>query len=466
MKWIVFTPERRDEVLAEITRRLNRLWPPLRMALFLKTPRELIRKLRYCWTTSARPDQKPPDTNWLIWLLLGGRGSGKTRAGAEWVRQRVKDGARRIALVAATYNEAREVMIEGESGLLNVGPPAERPFYMSSRKRLEWPNGTIGHVFSGEDPDGLRGPQFDTAWADEYCAWRYPEETLANLRMGLRLPSKMGAPRLTMTTTPKPKAALRSLMKTAGLVISRAKTRDNAAHLSAAFLSAIKDTYGGTRLGRQELDGEILTDHPGALWTRAMIETACAAPRDFNSEDYDQIILAIDPPISTGPNADACGIVVAGLAKTAAGLPPKAVILHDGSLQGRSPEGWAARAAQLYTAYGANYVVAEANQGGDMVRTVLRHAGVDAGRNARDVTMGVKTLYASGSKSARAIPVALLYEQGRIDHAARFPELEDELCHIGADEVTGKSPDRADALVWAVTELLLTRRAVPRVRVL
>lgn len=461
---IILTQDERDEMIKGITWDLSRLWDTILEPALTVFDKTIVRKLRYCWTLRARPDQCPPNVPWLIWLLLGGRGSGKTRAGAEWVRERVKNGARRIALVAPTYNEAREVMIEGESGLLNIGPPEERPVYLSSRKRLEWPNGTIGHVFSGEDPDGLRGPQFDTAWADEFCAWAHPEDTLANLRMGLRLTSKLGAPKLTVTTTPRPLAALRQLMKTAGLVISRARTRDNTNNLSPAFLNAIEETYGGTRLGRQELDGEILTDHPGALWTRAMIETACARPRDFVREDYAQVIVAIDPPISAGENADACGIIVAGLTRAGPGGLSKAIILHDGSLQGRSPEGWAARAGQLYAAYSADYVVAEVNQGGDMVKTVLRHASGDSPNP--DQIMAVKTLYANGSKSARAIPVALLYEQARVEHAARFPELEDELCRVGADDVRGKSPDRADALVWAVTELLLTRRAVPRVRVL
>ncbi len=452
---LIFTPESRDHVLAHIVHRFCKLPKHPRLKMVLAISKKLRRKFRYCWTLKARPDQLPPDQNWLIWLLLGGRGSGKTRAGAEWIRERVKKGARRIALIAASYNEAREVMIEGESGLLNIGPPEERPVYYSSRRRLEWPSGAVGQIFSGEDPDGLRGPQFDTGWADEYCAWRYPLKTLANLRLGLRLTSAAGPPRLTVTTTPRPTKALREMMDTSGVVVSRARTLDNAAHLAPAFLSAVTDTYGGTRLGRQELDGQILTDHPGALWTRAMIERACFNPRsDYIRADYASVIVAVDPPASAGEGADACGIIVAGRRLCPPSHPSKAVILFDGTLQGRSPEGWAARTAELFEHYKADYVVAEANQGGDMVRTVLHAAAAH---------MPVRLVHASKSKTGRAVPVALTYEQGRVSHAARFPGLEDELCQMGADESQAKSPDRADALVWAVTDLLLTRRPEPRV---
>ncbi len=461
-KPIIFRPSNRNACLRRAAARLSLLTPAALTRRLSRAAEEVIELLHSDWALRARADQTAPKCSWIIWLLLGGRGSGKTRAGAEWVRERIMAGARRIALVAPTYNDAREVMIEGESGLLNVGPIGDRPLFLSSRRRIEWPNGAVGHIFSGEDPDGLRGPQFDTAWADEFCAWRYPEKTLSNLRFGLRLPSEAGPPALTVTTTPRPTKALRALMETGGLVTSRARTRDNEGNLAPGFLGAVTGTYGGTRLGRQELDGEVMTDHPGALWTRDMIEAACSdvpqfSLRIFNREDYGSVIVALDPPVSTGASADACGIIVAGLTRSEGDMPARAVVLHDGTLQGRSPEGWAARAASLYAAYGADYMVAEANQGGDMVRTVLRHAGPDG------EGVCVKTVHASASKTARAMPVALLYEQGRVSHAARFPALEDELCQLGADDQTGTSPDRADALVWAITELLLLRRTVPRV---
>lgn len=455
---LVFTPERRDDVLAQMTEMLLELMPAEKPDVFQKTPRELIQKLRHCWDLAARPDQRPPGSKWLIWLLLGGRGSGKTRAGAEWVRERVRRGARRIALIAPTFNEAREVMIEGVSGLLNIGRPEERPVYVSSRKRLVWPGGATGQVFSSEDPEGLRGSQFDTAWADEFCAWAYPEKTLSNLRFGLRLESAAGPPQLTVTTTPKPRKSLQNLLRARGLKLHRMKTADNAANLSEGFVEDMNAQYGGTRLGRQELDGEILTDHAGALWTRAMIESACGgeAVKDYARVDYGQVVIAIDPPASSGERANACGIIVAARALGSGHSADTAVILHDGTLQGRSPEGWARQAAKLFERYDADYLVAEANQGGEMVRSVLRQAGAH---------MSVRLVHAAKSKTDRASPVALAYEQGRVRHAGRFPDLEDELCRMGAEE-GGSSPDRADALVWAVTELLLRKRVRPRVWVL
>lgn len=406
------------------------------------------------WAALARADQWPPSGDWLIWLLLGGRGAGKTRAGAEWIRARVAAGAGRVALVAPTYNDAREVMLGGESGLLSLGPPASRPAYTASRRRLEWPNGAVGNVFSSEDPDGLRGPQFDCAWADEFCAWTYPEATLSNLRLGLRLGPR---PRLVITTTPRPIPALKSLLKTSGLVISRAATADNAHNLSPVFLSAMQDSYGGTALGRQELRGEIIEDAEGALFSRAVIDKNRRSTDPDNPPDYHKIIVAIDPPITSGVRSDACGLIVAGLLRD--GRSDKQSghvhILHDGSVQGLPPEGWAARALNLWERYDADYLLAEVNQGGEMVSAVLKTVNPD---------VVVKSVYASRGKAARAEPVASLYAQGRVHHIGNFDALEDELCTLGLERVSRKSPDRADALVWAVTDLLLTRRANPRIR--
>jgi len=241
------------------------------------------------WNIHARAHQTPQFDDWLIWLLLGGRGSGKTRTGAEWVREQVAiHGKSRIALVAPTYNDAREVMLEGESGLFHIGYPSERPEFSPSRRRLEWPNGAIGYIFTAEDPDGLRGPQFDAAWADEFCAWTYAEQTLSNLRLALRLGDY---PQLVITTTPRPIPALKKLMQSKGLLISRGSTADNADNLAPSFLSSMEEAYGGTRLGRQELGGEYIEDLPGALWTRDMIARAFIEAQP----DCDKIILAIDP---------------------------------------------------------------------------------------------------------------------------------------------------------------------------
>lgn len=398
------------------------------------------------WSLHARPHQRPDHDDWLIWLLLGGRGSGKTRTGAEWVREQVGvRGKSRIALVAPTFNDAREVMLEGESGLLNIGYPSERPEFSSSRRRLDWPNGAVGYVYTAEDPDGLRGPQFDAAWADEFCAWSYPEDTLSNLRLALRIGEK---PQLVMTTTPRPIPALKDLMKATGVLVSRGKTSDNADNLAPTFMAAMEDAYGGTRLGRQELGGEFIEDLDGALWTRDMLEAAYTVERP----EFSKIIVAIDPPVTSGERSDACGLIVA--ARSGEGRSAKAYILHDGTVQGLSPEGWARAAITLAQGWDADYILAEVNQGGELVTSVLRMF---------DPFIAIRTVHASRSKTARADPVAALYEQGRVLHCGRFSSLEDELASIGTQAQKG-SPDRADALVWAVTELLLKSRAAPRIR--
>lgn len=402
------------------------------------------------WQSLARDDQRSPEGDWLIWLLMGGRGSGKTRAGAEWVHEQVRRGAKYIALVAPTYNAAREVMIEGESGILSTAHETQRPDYISSRKRLEWPNGAVGFIFSAEDPESLRGPQFDAAWADEFCAWRYPEDTLSNLRLGLRLGDD---PRLVVTTTPKPIPAMKALMKTKGLKISRARTSDNARNLAPTFLSAVTEAYGQTRLGRQELGGELIEDLSGALWTRDQL-AACMAPAP---DMFDKIIVSVDPPVTSGARSDACGIIIAGLLHGTTPREDSVYIIHDGTVQGLPPEAWAARVIGFWDSYDADYVLVEVNQGGEMVGTIIRSLNPD---------VFVKSVYASRAKAARAEPVSALYTQERVHHIRAFPELEDELASLGAEQMVRnpKSPDRADALVWAVTDLLLMPRRVPCIR--
>lgn len=395
---------------------------------------------------AARPDQVAPKEDWNIWLILGGRGSGKTRSGAEWVRrQTVFGGVQRVALVAPTLNDAREVMLEGDSGLLNIGPPSERPKYISSRRMLEWPGGAVGYVFSAEDPDSLRGPQFDCAWADEFCAWSHPEDTLSNLRMGLRLGDE---PKLVMTTTPKPLPALKTLMATPGVVVTQSRTKDNAAHLSPGFVEALTATYGQSRLARQELGGEVMFDFEGALLSREILDKA----RVSSAPDLDLIIIAVDPPAASHKDADACGIIVAG--RSGRGPEAKAYVLADLTVQGETPERWAAHIAKAAQDWDADIIVAETNQGGDMVRAVLNAAGVQ---------VPIQPVFAKRSKKARAEPVSLHYTQGRIAHVGAFPELEDELCRLGTSALKG-SPDRADALVWAATYLLMNCVAEPRFR--
>lgn len=387
------------------------------------------------WEIWQRGDQRN-ETDWLIWLLLGGRGCGKTRTGAEWVRRKVFETGR-IALVAPTLADAREVMLGGESGLFNIGYPKERPTYSPSRRRLDWPNGAVGYLFSAEDPDSLRGPQFGAAWADEFCAWSYPEETLSNLRFGLRVGER---PQLVITTTPKPIPALKSLMSVGGLAVSRARTTSNAANLSPAFLAAMKETYGGTRLGRQELEGEILFDRDGALWSQTIFETC---RHEGAIPPLDRTIVAIDPPVTSGARSDQCGLIVAGV--QGRGNTARAYILHDGTVQGLSPTDWAKTAISLYKGWGADFLLAEVNQGGDLVKTIL---------HTINPYVPVKTVFAKKSKTGRAEPVALLYEQGRVLHAGRFDALEAELRLMGTAAAGAKSPDRADALVWAVTHLM------------
>ncbi|MGR7993779.1 DNA-packaging protein [Xanthobacter sp. ZOL 2024] len=415
------------------------------------------RRLVTDWALWARPDQLPPELAqgggaWSTWLVLGGRGAGKTRAGAEWVRGLALGRSPfadapvgRIALVAETMADVREVMVEGVSGLLAVHDTGERPRWEPSRRRLEWPNGAVAQGFSSEDPESLRGPQFGAAWCDELAKWKRADATFDMLQFGLRLGTR---PCQMVTTTPRSTPLLKRLLAHPGTAVSRARTADNAFNLAPGFLAQMLDRYGGTRLGRQELEGEIIEDRPDSLWSRPALEAA----REAGAPPLRRIVVAVDPPASSRAGADACGLVCAGI--DGAGVVH---VLADESAGGLRPAQWAARAIALFHRFSADTVVAEVNQGGEMVRAVL--AEVDA-----DVP--VAAVRATRGKYVRAEPVAALYEQGRVRHAGRFPELEDELCDFGTDGLSGgHSPDRLDALVWAVTALALGPRAgAPRVR--
>lgn len=396
------------------------------------------------WPFWADPRQLPPEGEWRTWLLMAGRGFGKTRAGAEWVRALAEnDSTARIALVGATRAEARAVMVEGDSGVLAVAPAATRPRWEPSRGVLTWPGGAKAFVYSGESPDGLRGPQHSAAWCDEIAKWAYPQASWDMLAMGLRAGDR---PRTLVTTTPRPIAMLRRLKDADGTVTVQGRTVDNPM-LPEAFLAAMAADYGGTRLGRQELDGELIEDLPGALWTRDGIERC----RVREAPDVRRVVIGVDPP--AGTNGDACGIVAVAL-----GRDGEAYVLEDGSVAGLSPEGWARSVAACALRNGADRVVAEANQGGAMVESVLI---------AADAALPVRLVRASRGKSARAEPVATLYERGRVHHVGAFAALEDELCGLlagGGYEGPGRSPDRADALVWAVSEVLLGRRGEASVR--
>lgn len=397
------------------------------------------------WRFSGRLEQQPPPGDWRTWLVLGGRGSGKTRAGAEWVHAIASAGRRsdlRIALVAETLGDAREVMIDGISGICRVAR-RNRPDFEISRRRLIWPNGAVAQIFSSEDPESLRGPQFHLAWCDELAKWKHGQETWDMLQFGLRLGT---APRQLVTTTPRPVPLLKAMMADPGTRLTRISTRANLENLAPGFIDALSARYGGTRLGRQELDGELIEDRDDALWKREALEALTIRFTD----GLRRIVVAVDPPASAGPHS-CCGIVVAGLEGSG-----RAVVLADCSIEGASPAGWAGAVAKAYRRFSADRIVAEINQGGDMVTAMLKSI---------DAALPVSTVRATRGKYLRAEPVAALYEQGRVAHAGRFSALEDQMCDFGPDGLSsGRSPDRLDALVWALTALLLEGGGEPRVR--
>ncbi|MGE7371049.1 DNA-packaging protein [Neorhizobium sp. NPDC001467] len=404
------------------------------------------------WELTGRETQKPPEGVWRTWLLMGGRGSGKTRAGSEWVHAVASAAPRsdlRIALVAETLGDAREVMVDGASGICRIAR-LDRPVFEASRRRLVWPNGAVAQIFSSEDPESLRGPQFHFAWCDELAKWKHAQETFDMLQFGLRLGND---PRQLVTTTPRPVPVLKRLIADPGTHLVRMSTAANERNLAPGFLAVLESRYGGTRLGRQEIAGELIEDRADALWKRADLEAcvtrAFAPPR--------RIVVAVDPPSGSG-EASCCGIVVAGIEDrdAAAGGLGRAVVLADCSVEGASPAGWAQAVRKAYARFAADRVVAEVNQGGDMVMAMLK--SVDAG-------LPVTMVRATRGKFSRAEPVAALYEQGRVLHAGKFAALEDQMCDFGPDGLSsGRSPDRLDALVWALTALVLDGQGEPRVR--
>jgi phage terminase large subunit-like protein len=389
--------------------------------------------LLYDWRFLARPDQLPPDGDWRVWLILAGRGWGKTRTGAEWVRMQVESGsARRIALVGRTASDAREVMIDGESGLLSIAPPWNRPRFIASRRRLVWSNGAVATAYSGGKPDQLRGPQHDAAWVDELAAFR-SDQAWGNLMMGLRLGTN---PRVVVTTTPRPTRLIRMLADDPGTVVTHGTTFDNAAHLAPSALAYLRRRYEGTRFGEQELHARLLTDVAGALWRSAWFDRD--GFRVSRAPELRRIVVAVDPAVSATRDSDETGIIAAGV-----GLDDHAYVLADASLRG-SPDSWARAAVRLYDALAANQLIAEANNGGDLVRHTIATV---------DQRVPVRLVHASRGKAVRAEPVAALYEQGRVHHLRVFGALEEQM--LTWTPTSDESPDRIDALVWAIWALLI-----------
>jgi phage terminase large subunit-like protein len=410
------------------------------------------------WPLWARDDQLPPAATrrgepWRVWLVMGGRGAGKTRAGAEWVRAKAlgleplgEVAAGRVALVGETMAEVRRVMIEGVSGLLNVHGALERPRFEPSKSQLVWASGAIAQTFSAENPEALRGPQFDAAWCDEIAKWRRPQRAWDMLQFALRLGRR---PQMVVTTTPRPIPLLKKLIADAATVTTRAATANNAENLAPTFIAEMTRRYAGTALGRQELLGELVDDTSGALWRRDWIE----AHRVASAPELAAIVVAVDPPVTATARSDACGIVVAGL-----GPDARVYVLDDRTLQGREPVVWARAAIAAYRDHLADRVVAEVNQGGDLVVTLLRQI---------DPSVAVRTVRATRGKWLRAEPVAALYAEGRVAHVGTLAALEDQMCAFGADgRVEGRSPDRLDALVWALTDLVIGASARASVRML
>jgi phage terminase large subunit-like protein len=393
----------------------------------------------------ARPSQLPPEWDWLIWLILTGRGWGKTWTASSWVNDLAMTSMCRIALIGATAPDVRDIMIEGETGVLRTAPSWCRPTYEPSKRKIEWINGSVAHAFSAEEPDRLRGPQFHYGWLDELAAFPNDDEVWNMFQFGLRLGQQ---PRCIVTTTPRPKKLIRSLLERAGkdVAVVRGNTLENAPNLAPGFLDAIQRRYGGTRLGRQEIEGEVLFDVPGALWTRDMLDRANGK---WQLPNMKRVVVAVDPSGTRGAEdaGDSVGIVVAGL-----GTDEKGYILADRTCK-LSPDAWGREVVKAYKEFRADRIVAERNFGGAMVEHVLRT--VDRNVSYREVT-------ASRGKVARCEPVAALYEQQRIRHANPFPELEDQACAMTSDGYTGDgSPDRLDAAVWAISDLMLGATFTP-----
>ncbi|OYV41150.1 MAG: hypothetical protein B7Z80_02740 [Rhodospirillales bacterium 20-64-7] len=420
-----------------------------RQTLLSSLTPEALAELKYSWDFWARPNQKTPEGDWNNWLVLAGRGFGKTRMGSEWIRQVANDNPGcRIALVAETAADSRDVIILGDSGLIACDPNLTKDSWSPTNRRLSWPNGSTAWCYNATEPDQLRGPQHHFAWVDELAKFQYMQETWDQLQFGLRLGDH---PRALITTTPRPLPLLKRLLSDPGTFVTRGATLDNKSNLAPNTVKQLYERYGGTRLGRQELEGEILNDVPGALWNRDIIDAA----REYEvPENLERVFVAVDPAVSSTENSDEHGIIVVGLARDKDGYA-RGYVLEDGTIKGQ-PQEWARRAVSLYRKWNADKIIAEKNQGGDMVESTIK---------AVDRSVPVKLVHASRGKIVRAEPISALYEQGRVHHVGRFDILEDQMCMFSVDNIrsiSNGSPDRVDALVWGLTELFekLTGRRI------
>jgi phage terminase large subunit-like protein len=399
--------------------------------------------LAWAWNIWARPEQMAPRGDWNIWMVKAGRGWGKTRTGAEWVRERARNPQERIHLIGRTAADVRDVMVEGESGLLRIFPDDERPLYEPSKRRVTFKSGAVASCFSADEPDALRGPQSSSFWADELAAWRFDRDAWDNLMFGFRLGQN---PRGIITTTPRPTKLVREILAGQDTVVTGGSTYDNAGNIADTFLSKILSRYEGTRLGRQEIEAEVLEDNPGALWSATNIERH----RVRVAPAMRRLVVAIDPAVTSNQDSDETGIVCAGLGEDGHGY-----ILADLSGVMAALE-WAKAAVGWYKDNGADRIIAEVNNGGDLVELTIRTV---------DPHVAYSAVHATRGKIIRAEPISALYEQGRVHHVGTFPMLEDQMTSF--DPATSKkSPDRMDAAVWALTELMLGSQGEPRLRTL
>lgn len=412
----------------------------LRHEILESLPKEKLLDLKYSWEIRARPEQRTPKGDWTFWFVMAGRGWGKTRCFSEWIIEQVRQGYKKIGLIGPTASSNRDIIVEGDSGILTISRPQDRPLYEPSKRKLTWKNGATAHLFSAEEPDRLRGPQFEKMGCEEIATWKYPE-TWDMAKLCLRLGKN---PQAIITTTPKPKRIIRELIADKNCITTGGSTYENILNLSPNFYKTIVDKYEGTALGEQEIYARLLEELPNALWQRSTI--ADNRVSEIDSDKLVRIVVAIDPAGTSKESSAETGILVCGIDQNFEGY-----VLEDLSCRKR-PKGWASKSINAYYKYKADRIIAEVNFGGEMVEEVIRNV---------DPNVSYKSIHASRGKRARAEPISALYEQGRIHHVGVFKDLEDQQCNFTPDTKT--SPDRIDALVWCFTELIINRRGPTRI---